>query len=305
MPFSSTDRSIIIDRHEMNAKPVNDTETTTDDEPYSPKPFIDYLILMIKILIWFILFCFITTNNYLNVQGFVPAEYPVGNTLTNLPKSPYCCRFIECNKVSVSAHYGWADNVSKLPWWIQTTQESCYRIMGWVLHHYYKTIYWGIGGENKIPYNDIIPFIKWFLFGLATLFSIGMMLGFVWLIFIPGWVGGLFAYRPLNARGWWYIVSALLTLFFGFISIFPVIYEFFHLIYLFFFKQLVLAGKSGNSSNLSEEFTKRMSNWTIVYVIVAVIVAAIQLPTISATVIIGMVLLAFIFKKNKSVYKPT
>jgi hypothetical protein len=175
--------------------------------------------------------------------------------------------------------------------------------MGWVLHHYYKTIYWGIGGENKIPYNDIIPFIKWLLFGLATLVSIGMMLGFVWLIFIPGWFGGLFAYRPLNAGGRWYIVSALLTLIFGFISIFPVIYEFFHLIYLFFFKQLVLAGKSDNSSNLSEEFTKRMSNLIPVFVIVAVIVAAIQLPALSACVIGGIVLLALIFTKTKSVYK--
>ena len=285
----------------MKLKHVNSlkgTGTIKDDDSYSSRPFIDYLKFMLNVLIMLVLFCYITANNYLNVQGFKLDEYPIGKMSPN----PYCCRFIECNNLDGATNW---DNVSKLPWWFQTTQESCYRSMGSVLHYYFKYMQWGIGGENGIPYNDIIPFIKWLLFGLATLFSIGMMLGFVGLIFIPGWFGGLVAYRNLNARGWWYIVSALLTLCFGWVSIFPVIYEFFHLIYLFFFKQLVLAGKSDNSSNkLSEEFTKRMSKWIMVFVIVAVIVAAMQLPALSACVIGGIVLLAAMwFMKNKSTTK--
>jgi len=280
----------------MKLKHVNSlkgTGTMKDDDSYSSRPFIDYLKFMLNALIMLVLFCYITANNYLNAQGFKLDEYPIGKMSPN----PYCCRFIECNNPKPAE---W-DTVSKLPWWFQTTQETCYRAMGIVLHYYFKCMQWGIG--EGIPDKDVIPFIKWFIFGLITLLSIVVMMSCVGLIFIPGWFGGLVAYRNLNARGWWYIVSALLTFCFGFVSIFPVIYEFFHLIYLFFFKQLVLAGKSDNSSNLSAEFTKRMSNMMMVFVIVAVIVAAMQLPALCACVIGGIVLLALIFTKTKSVYK--
>jgi cobalamin synthase len=92
-----------------------------------------------------------------------------------------------------------------------------------------------------------------------------------------------------------FCLSAFLTICFGWISIFPVIYEFFYLIYLFLFKQLAV-----NSDKLGPEFTKRMSSLMTGFVILAVIVAVIQLPLTSAGVIAGIVLLARWFMKNKS-----
>jgi hypothetical protein len=67
------------------------------------------------------------------------------------------------------------------------------------------------------------------------------------------------------------------------------------LFYLFFFKQLAI-----NSDKLGPEFTKRMSNLMTGFVILAVIVAVMQLPLESAGVIGGIVLLATWFMKNKS-----
>ena len=69
------------------------------------------------------------------------------------------------------------------------------------------------------------------------------------------------------------------------------------MIYLFFFKQL-----TSNPDGVGKEFTQRMSNLIIVYVIVAIIVAAVELPPITAGVIGGIVLLVHVFIKNTSLY---
>ena len=213
---------------------------------------------------------------------------------------------LECDGLKLEDSW---DQSNKVSWWFQTTQESCYRAMGWVLHHYFTSMQWGIG--DGIPYNNIIPFIKWFIFGFVTMISIGLIFPLVIMgISIIGWVGGLFAFTNMEQNTWQQILgfgfSVFLAFCFGWVSIFPVIYEFFHCIYIFFFKQLALASSSSSSSDsnkLSEEFTKRMSKWIMVFVIVAVIVAAMQLPALSACVIGGIVLLALIFTKNKSTTK--
>ena len=299
-----------IGRREMNLKHVNSLKGTgaiKNDGSHSSKQFIDYLMFMLNVFIGLVLFCYITTNNYLNVKEFDPTEdYPTGDILKSIiktnsssniePVSPYCSSRVECKSVPFDE----SENVAKFSLWLQTTQESCYRLGGMGLHYYFKFMQkWGIGADSGIPYTDFLPFIRWVIFGWITLISIGIMLCIVWLIFIPGWFGGLFAFIKLKTyaikQAALFCLSAFLTICFGWISIFPVIYEFFYLVYLFFFKQLAT-----NSDKLGPEFTNRMSNLMTWFVIVAVIVALIQLPLASAGVIGGIVAFAMWFMKNKS-----
>jgi len=299
----------------MNLKHVNSLKGTgtrpeDKDTTYSPTPFVNYLYTMVQILLWLFLFCFITTNNYLNAQGFdEKTDYPVGDTLKalmktnstskpNVPESPYCCSYVECKQVPLDK----SENVSKLSWWFQTTQESSYRFAGIALHYYFKFLQeWCIGGVNGIPYTGYISFARWTIFGILTLFSFALLLCFVWVIFIPGWFGGLFAFMKLQTNDinkfGLFCLSAFLTICFGLVSIFPVIYEFFYLLYLLWVKQLI------NSDKYGSEFSKRMSNMVIVFVIVAVIVAMVQLPPISAGIITTIMFLTMLFMKNKSLYK--
>ena len=300
-------------RREMNLKHVNSLKGTgtrpeDKDTTYSPTPFVNYIYTMIQILMVLLLFCFMTTNNYLNAKNFnVDKDYPVGETLkslmkdnksNNLPYSPYCNSFVQCNSVELDN----SENVPKFSMWLQTTQESCYRVAGIMLHYYFNFLQkWCISSPLGIPYTGYIPFARWTIFGILTLITMGVLLCSIWVIFIPGWFGGLFAFMKLQtddiSKFGLLCLSALLTLCFGLVSIFPVIYEFFYLLYLFFIKQLI------HSDYYGSEFAKRMSNLIVVFVIVAAIVAIIQLPPISAGIIATIVFLAILFMKNKSLYK--
>lgn len=294
-----------------NIKNIKGTGTTDNEEPYSSTPFFNYLWLMFKILGVFFLFCFTTTNNYMNAQSFDPkVDCPTGDVLKTIiknnathnvnPASPYCSTLADCSATDLNNAN---DKVSRVSIWFQNTQESCYHLGGWFLHKYFSALQWGIGSSNEIPVDGIfsISFIRWFLFGVWTQISMILMLCLVWVIFIPGWFGGLLAFMKTNDndvyKTWSFFISVSLTIIFGWVSIFPVIYEFFYFIYLFFFQQLTT-----NSAKLSPEFTKRMSNLIGVFVIVAIIVAAMQLPPITAGVIGGVVFLVHLFIKNKGLY---
>ncbi len=299
----------------MNLKHVNSLKGTgtrpeDKDTTYSPTPFVNYLYTMIQILMVLLLFCFMTTNNYLNAKNFnVDKDYPVGQTLKDLvnhnslsgisPESPYCNSFLECKQVNLDK----SENVPKFSIWLQTTQESCYRVAGIMLHYYFNFLQkWCISSPLGIPYTGYIPFARWTIFGILTLITMLVLLCTTWVIFIPGWFGGLFAFMKLQTNDinkfGLLCLSAFLTLCFGWVSIFPVIYEFFYLLYLFFIKQVI------HSDEYGSEFAKRMSNLIVVFVIVAAIVAIVQLPPISAGIIATIVFLATLFMKNKSLYKP-
>jgi hypothetical protein len=301
-------------RREMNLKHVNSLKGTgtrpeDKDTTYSPKPFVNYLYTMLEILMYLFLFCFMTTNNYLNAKNFdVKVDYPVGDALKGLmksnasknisPESPYCNSFVKCNQVPLNK----SENVPKFSWWFQTTQESCYRVAGTMLHYYFNFMQkWCISYPPGIPYTGYISFARWTIFGILTLITMVVLLCTIWIIFIPGWFGGLFAFMKLQTNDinkfGLLCLSAFLTLCFGWVSIFPVIYEFFYLLYLFFIKQLIQSDEYGS------EFAKRMSNLIVVFVIVAAIVAIIQLPPISAGIIASVTFLAILFMKNKSLYK--
>ena len=299
-------------RRQMNLKHVNSlkgTGTIKEDDSYSPKPFVNYVIYMVKILIVLFLFCYTTTNNYLNAKFDAASDYPVGDTLNSIiksntaqkvePASPYCSSYVACSAVPLDK----SEDVSKMSLWLQTTQESCYRLGGMALHYYFNFMQkWCVDSDSGIPYTGIISFVRWVIFGVVTLISMILMMCLVWIIFIPGWFGGLFAFIKIQTNDVsqvaLFCLSVFLTICFGWVSIFPVIYEFFYLVYLFLFKQL-----TSNSDNFGPEFAKRMSNLMIVFVIAAVIVAAMQLPTISAAIIGGIMFLAMLFMKNKSLYK--
>jgi hypothetical protein len=264
---------------------------------------------MIEILVYLFLFCFMTTNNYLNAKNFDDEDdYPVGKTLDALiknnklnnvsPQSPYCNSFVKCNSVELEN----SENAPKFSMWVQTTQETSYRVAGAMLHYYFNFLQkWCIGGANGIPYTGYVSFARWTIFGILTLITMVLLLCTIWIIFIPGWFGGLFAFMKLQTNDinkfGLLCLSAFLTLCFGWISIFPVIYEFFYLLYPFFIKQVI------HSDEYGSEFAKRMSNMIVVFVIVAAIVAIIQLPPISAGIIATIVFLAILFMKNKSLYK--
>lgn len=284
-----------------NAKGTG-TGTTDNEEPYSPRPFFDYLWLMFKILIVFFLFCYTTTNNYLNSRSIdTDKDYPIGATLESIieqtGKNPYSNQFLKCTPVEVAS----SDKVPKLKWWWQITQETSYHLGGWVLHNYFDFSNNKGIGPTEIPDTGILPFIRWMLFGAWTQLSILVMLGAVFLTCIPGWFGGLFAFMNLNGDALTkflrFCLSATLTFVFGMVSVFPIFYEFLYLIYLFFFKQL-----TSDPDGVGKEFTKRMSNLIIVFVIVAIIVAAVELPPITAGVIGGIVFLVHWFIKTKSSY---
>jgi len=234
-------------RREMNLKHVNSlngTGTDTNEDPsYSPTPFVNYLYTMVQILLLLFFFCFMTTNNYLNAKYFdEDTDYPVGTTLKDLikkNKNPYCSSFADCSEVPLAE----SETVSKLGWWFQTTQESCYRVAGMGLHYYLKFLQdWCTGGKNGIPYTGYISFARWTIFGILTLISIVILFCIVWFIFLPGWFGGLFAFWKLQTNDIQafalFCFSVFLTFCFGWVCVFPVIYEFFQLMYLFF--QLLL-----------------------------------------------------------------
>lgn len=258
-----------------------DTGTDTSSSA-SPDDVYNYVMTILIILTAFVLFCYMVTNNYLNAVAFKPEDYPIGEVLSkiidnNANDNPYCSRIVSCEPVDV-------DNISVnalVKLWFQTTQQTCYQVGGYALNKYFSFLNWGIKGE--IPYDHIfsISFIRWVMFGIITISSMILMLCLVWGIFLFGWVGGLFTFlkphETASRKLLSFFITVLLTIVGGWISIYPVIFEFFYLLYLFLFKQLI-----ANPANLAAEFTKRMSNFIVLFVICAIIVAGIQLPPSTA-----------------------
>jgi len=258
------------------------TAPTNNQTECSPADAYNYMMTMLKIFAAFFLFCYTTTCNYLNALLIVTdTDYPVGTTLEDIIKkpggeNPYGNRFLKCTSANVNS-----PDLPKFKWWWQTTQETSYHLGGWFLHNYFDFSRTDCIGPKEIPDTGILSFIRWMLFGVWTQCSILVMLCAVFLMWIPGWFAGLFAFMSMNGDGLTkflrFCLSALLTFGLGLVTVFPIFYEFFYLIYLFFFKRFI-----SDPDKVSDEFTKRMSYLIIVYVIVALIVAAIQLPPMTA-----------------------
>ena len=308
----------------MNLNRINDypgTGTNANTEaPWSSAPFKTYAAHIAKILVTFILFGWTTSTNYCNTLGMknVDTDYPVDkatlNKLSEQNKNPYCSSLVSCEYINdVSKE---RDKLQSMSRWFQITQESSYELGGKILNRFFKFSKYLLGNHtlsvqtslNPVTSNNIefkasddgfLSFFIWVIFGAFTQISFSVMLMLLFVMWIPGWIGGLLAFMPITYTTQSLALKGLykITVFFcsfalmcvvGFVSGFPVIYEFGYLFYLFYFKQLF----SDNPTNVSNEFMRRMKHLILVFVVVALIVAAVQLPPPAAGAMAVAVLLS-------------
>ena len=307
----------------MNLNRINDYPGTgTNAQPsWSDKPFKDYGKDIAKILVTFILFAWSTSTNYCNTLQMVnvDTDYPIDkttlDTLSAKNENPYCSNLVSNEYISdVNKDRNKFQSMSR---WFQTTQESSYEIGGKILNKFFKfsksllgkthtlniqTSLKPVASKNiefKASDDGFLSFFIWLVFGAFTQFSFSCMLVLLFAMWIPGWIGGLLAFMPMTyatqslaLKGLYkitvFICSFILMCVVGFVSGFPVIYEFGYLFYLFYFKQLF----SDDPMIVTNEFMRRMKPFILVFVIVALIMAAVQLPPASAVIMAVVVLVS-------------
>jgi hypothetical protein len=300
-------------KNSSDASDASDANNTHYTPPYK---FGDYFLLILEILGVFILFCWTTTTNYLNGLLINTDEsYPLDTKDMPIGKNPYATRF-NPGPIDTSNKDDVFKKVNHV-WWFECTQQSCYETFGYCLHKMFDIFkYCAVeGNATNDPIVELFSFLKWFGFGLISNIMMGVLFGLVFLMWIPGWIGGLTAFLPTTyytASGFWKACKILTILFlsfilmciFGFITVFPVIYIFFNFIYIAFFKQMF-----DNPSRFGNEFMKRMKQLIFLYVISSVLAAVLssELPnetkyTVAATcglLVVIMIVKILLFYKNK------
>ena len=335
-----------------------------------PQKFGDYFILILKILIWFIVFCWWSTSNYLNSLYIdTDASYPVfGKTkvqekgdMVERPKesmlrkkglsrfedlgltkpaeymseqyvdktvnnNPYATRWFNQGPINMSDQKEIQAKVN-LKWWMERTQQSSYQLGGLILHYVFnafKRLAQGIDPTSNADPSKadtgsssllvkLFSFLLWLMFGIVSNLLFASFLLLVFLMWIPGFLGGLTAFMPLA----YYTVSPILQLgkkglilfwtfvwmcIFGWVTVFPVIYEFFYLLYLLSFKQIM-----DNKGRFITELIKRLKQLVYIYVLVAVIIAfaSKELPNETKYTIAGVcgAMLLYLFYTGYNMYK--
>ena len=273
----------------------------------------DYFILILAILAGFLVFCWIATSNYLNTTTIdINATYPIGNEkivikqidadplqnpgkfrkLENfgLPKqsevtqtvygdnNPYATRFAP-DPIDMRN----SDEIDKkvgFRWWFERTQQSSYQLGGLILKGFTDKI--EDSAKNSTMAARIFTSILRILFDILTICMFTIFFGLVFGMCIPGWLGGLTAFLPLTYFSNWKFLKSAFILFWtfvwmciaGWVTIFPVIWQFFYLGYLVFVKQL-----HDDAGRFGAEFLKRMQSLVYIYVLIALIIAfATELP---------------------------
>jgi hypothetical protein len=213
-----------------------------------------------------------------------PAEYMTQYTM-NVKTNPYATMF-NPGGIDMKDEKAIKEKVG-MAWWYERTQQSSYQAGGLILHYVFNFFNGWIQvpddkekGKPKSALLKFFSFLQWlFIFGIGSNACFAMFLGLVFLLWIPGFLGGLTAFMPLA----YYTASPILKLCYkgfllfwtfvwmciaGWVTFFPVIYGFFHLLYLMLFKQLKddLAGFVG-------EFMKRIGQLMYIYITVAFIIA--------------------------------
>lgn len=293
-----------------NIKHAKGTGAKTDTpEPWTIKPFQHYFITMLKIFVAFIMVCWTTTCNFLNALNIVPnTDYPT-NISKDEPNNKYCyggkCMVANQNANDATAlsqkTVGWM-----IKWWWQATQLAGYKAGGGVLNWYFTKTGSYAKPMAKDDSDSLMSFIKWLLFGVFTQFSMLFMFFLSFLISIPGYVQGLFSFSTYTSlipnavfRWIWsfllFLLYSLITFWLGWVSFFPVVYECIHLLYLFFIKPI-----KDNADDFKNEFMNRMKYLITGFVIMAVIVAFMKLPSTAAWAIMGTVILVSLFLKKNS-----
>lgn len=256
----------------------------------SPK-IMDYVKLILKILAGFILFCWTSTSNYLNSRNIdTDTMYPILHNGDGVKINPYATMF-NPGGIDMSSEKEIKEKVG-MAWWYERTQQSSYQVGGLILHYVFNFFNGWIGkkeeeekGKPESALLKFFSFLQWlFIFGIGSNACFAILLGLVFLLWIPGFLGGLTAFMPLT----YYTNSPILKLeilklaykgfllfwtfvwmcIVGWVTFFPVIYGFFHLLYLTLFKQL-----KDNLAGFVDVFMKRMGQLMYIYVTVAFIIA--------------------------------
>jgi len=251
----------------------------------SPK-IMDYVKLILKILAGFILFCWTSTSNYLNSLNIdTDTMYPILHNGDGVKNNLYATMF-NPGGINMKDEKAIKEKVG-MAWWFERTQQSSYQVGGLILHYVFNFFNGWIGkkeeeekGKPKSALLKLFSFLQWlFIFGIGSNACFAILLGLVFLLWIPGFLGGLTAFMPLT----YYTNSTILKLAYkgfllfwtfvwmcivGWVTFFPVIYGFFHLLYLTLFKQL-----KDNLAGFVDVFMKRMGQLMYIYVTVAFIIA--------------------------------
>jgi hypothetical protein len=259
---------------------LSDVVVTSDSStPTPPQKFGNYFKLILKILAGFILFGWTSTSNYLNSLNIdTDAMYPI------LDNNPYTTMF-NPGSIYMSSEEEIKKKVG-FSWWFEQTQQTSYQLGGLILHYVFNFFKGQVQGideetksESKSSLLQFFSFLQWFVFGTLSNLLFALFLGLVFLMWIPGFLGGLTAFMPLTYnvhspilklcyKGFllfWTFVWMCIS---GWITVFPVIYEFLHLLYLLLFKQL-----KDDKNGFVDEFMKRMKQLVYIYIVVAVIAA--------------------------------
>ena len=287
-------------------------------QPWTIKPYKEYGILILKIFVGFLVFGWTTATHYFNTLSIdADKNYPYDdatlNELSKTGKNPYCSSLVSCGYINDISKE--TDKIISMSRWFQITQESSYEIGGKILNKFFGFSKYLLGEHTanvqtsfskapstknvKMKASDpgFLGFLIWFVFGLFTQASIALMVALLCLMWLPGWIGGVLAFMPITntiqsmilkiiCKIAVFIGSMILMCTVGMITVFPVIYEFGYLFYLFFIKQLF----SDDPNKVGNEFMSRMKHLIIVFVIVALIIAAVQLPPAAAGTMAGIVL---------------
>jgi len=265
------------------------TASAGDGFDYPSSNLGDYFILILEILAGFLVFCWIATSNYLNAKFIdTDASYPnfdEKKVIDAVNDNPYATRF-NPGTINMSDQSEINEKVG-LRWWFERTQQSSYQLGGLILHKVFDGLK---GFTDKIDESDkpsstmatrIFTSVLRIVFDILSVCMFTIFLGLVFGMWIPGWLGGLTAFMPLtyftnsSILGWKLCKQAFILFWtfvlmcvFGWVTIFPVIWQFFYLIYLMVVKQL-----RDDPGRFGTEFLKRMQSLVYIYVVTALIIA--------------------------------
>ena len=259
---------------------IRNSSGSSDANNTPPSKFGDYFISIMQLLGAFLLFCWTTTTNYLNgLHIDTDKAYPL--TIIN-GVNPYATALTPgpidtSNQANVSKNVG-------MRWWWECTQQSSYHFFGSILHRVFNFFKFMMDDSDKSNNNDdpvvaLFAFLKWVGFGLLSNITMLALFCIVCFMWIPGWFGGLTAFLPTTyytASGflkackvmlvlvlsfWWMILV-------GWVTIIPVIWQFFNLIYITWFKQIF-----DDPARFGNEMLTRMKQLISIYIVLAVIIA--------------------------------
>jgi hypothetical protein len=218
--------------------------------------------------------------------GYQPGRHFISEQLlsrkSHTPSNPYAT-WVDPGPIDMSKQGEVIDKIG-MWWWLERTQQSCYQLGGLILHYVFNFFNGHVRSLEKPGQPDslivkLFLFIKWFIFGLLSNILFAWFLALVFLIWIPGFIGGVTAFMPrtyfIPSIGIQLIMQAIvlfwsfvLTCVASFVLVVPVLYSLGHLLYIMFFKQL-----NDDPARFGDELVKRMKQLVAIYVVVALVAA--------------------------------